>query len=92
VRLLINLNVRNWNGHLEHTDTRQWLLDKVTKWYVSVCRTAKKTGNKFCSKFSYFETNYMVKPSFKCKHFLKKKHLQSFADLWPTLMGFSIYI
>jgi hypothetical protein len=21
-----------------------------------------------------------------------KRHLQSFADLWPTLMGFSIYI
>jgi hypothetical protein len=24
--------------------------------------------------------------------FFKKRHLQSFADLWPTLMGFSIYI
>jgi len=24
--------------------------------------------------------------------FLLKRHLQSFADLWPTLMGFSIYI
>jgi hypothetical protein len=26
------------------------------------------------------------------KNFLLKRHLQSFADLWPTLMGFSIYI
>jgi hypothetical protein len=24
--------------------------------------------------------------------FLFKRHLQSLADLWPTLMGFSIYI
>jgi hypothetical protein len=24
--------------------------------------------------------------------FFLKRHLQSFADLWPTLMGFSIYI
>jgi hypothetical protein len=25
-------------------------------------------------------------------HIFLKRHLQSFADLWPTLMGFSIYI
>jgi hypothetical protein len=25
-------------------------------------------------------------------YFFVKRHLQSFADLWPTLMGFSIYI
>jgi hypothetical protein len=24
--------------------------------------------------------------------FILKRHLQSFADLWPTLMGFSVYI
>jgi len=24
--------------------------------------------------------------------YIFKRHLQSFADLWPTLMGFSIYI
>jgi hypothetical protein len=26
------------------------------------------------------------------RNFFYKRHLQSFADLWPTLMGFSIYI
>jgi hypothetical protein len=25
-------------------------------------------------------------------YFFSKRHLQPFADLWPNLMGFSIYI
>jgi hypothetical protein len=37
----------------------------------------------------HLEENAWIMPFFFKK---KKRHLQSFADLWPKLMGFSIYI
>jgi hypothetical protein len=36
---------------------------------------------------------YQVVSDHSCRYTIFfKRHLQSFADLWPTLMGFSIYI
>jgi hypothetical protein len=40
----------------------------------------------------YFVNAQELYLTFACQSHFFKRHLQSFADLWPTLMGFSIYI
>jgi hypothetical protein len=74
-------------------------LKKIIKWrYIEglTCST-DKYREKWSSQINRVNTGKVPKLALHYIYiyfffFLFKRHLESFADLWPTLMGFSIYI